>query len=85
MILRLPTQKDDLLALNEIFYRLSRLEDFNRFIGWLKAENLRLSKENVRTEGTQIQWNQGALQALSDLSTYLDPDEATKVIEKLKK
>lgn len=85
MILRLPTQKDELLAINEAFYRLSRLGDFNQFISWLKKEDFRLSKENVRTEGTQVLWNQGCLQALSDLSTYLDPDEAAKIIEKLKK
>lgn len=85
MILRTPTEKDKLLALNEAFYRLSRLQDFNTFVEWLKLEDLRLSKENKRTEGVQVQWNQGALQALSDLLLYSDSEVAANTIDKLKK
>ena len=85
MILRMPTKKDELLALNEAFYRLSRLQDFNTVINWLKLEDQRLSKENIRTVGVQVQWNQGSLQTLSDLLFYSNEDEATKVIEKLKR
>lgn len=85
MILRMPTEKDSLLALNEAFYRLSRLRDFSVFISWLMSEEVRLSRENIRTEGVQVQWNQGALQGLSDLLTYSNSNEASKVIEKLKK
>lgn len=85
MILRMPTEKDKLLALNEAFYRLSRLQDFNAFVDWLKSEDLRLSRENKRTEGVQVQWNQGCLQGLDDLLFCSNPNEATKIIEKLKK
>jgi len=85
MILRMPTEKDSLLTLNEAFFRLSRNQDFNTVIEWLELEKLRLSRENIRTEGIQIPWNQGALQALTDLLFYSGPDEATNVIKKLKR
>lgn len=87
MILRLPigADRDRLLRLNEALFRLSRIQDFSIVTDWLKLEKLRLSEESIRAEGVQVQWNQGALQALSDLLSYSDPDETAKIIGKLKK
>ena len=87
MILRLPmgAQKDKMLALNEAFFRLSRNQDFKTVVEWLKLEKLRLSLEIARAEGVHVPWSQGALQALYDVLLYSDSDEATKIIEKLKK
>lgn len=87
MILRLPpnTENDRLLALNEAFFRLSNVQDFKTVIEWLKLEKERLSEENIRAQDIQISWNQGALQALSDILAMSDRDEAYRIVEKLKK
>lgn len=85
MILRLPpnSKPDDLLHVNEAFFRLSNNQDFKTLLSWLKLEKVRLSDDNMRTEGTQVQWNQGALQCLSDILNYSDRDKAAKIIDEL--
>jgi hypothetical protein len=79
------TEPKKLLQLNEAFFRLSGNQDFKTILSWLKLEKERLSDQNMRTEGVQVQWNQGTLQALSDILTYSDRDKASKVIEDLSK
>lgn len=83
IILRQPTNENDLLALNEAFFRLSNNSDFNTIIKWLKSEDRRLSKENRQAQDNQMGWNQGGLQTLFDIIFMSDRDEAQKVIEKL--
>jgi len=83
-MLRQYTNKDDLLALTESFFRLSNNSDFKTIINWLNFEESRLSKENRQAQDNQFKWNQGGLQAIDDLLRYSDRNEAQKVIEKLR-
>jgi len=83
-MLRQYTNKNDLLALTESFFRLSNNSDFKTIVDWLKFEENRLSKENRQAQDNQLKWNQGALQAIDDLLRYSDRNEAQKVIEKIK-
>ncbi|MBU0907491.1 MAG: hypothetical protein KKE05_05035 [Nanoarchaeota archaeon] len=83
-MLRQYTNKNDLLALTESFFRLSNNSDFKTIVDWLKFEENRLSKENRQAQDNQLKWNQGGLQAIDDLLRYSDRNEAQKVIEKIK-
>jgi len=87
MIIRLPSNMagDKLLALNEAFFRLSNNQDFKTVLEWLKLEKLRLSEENMITKSIQFKRIQGALQALTDILTMSDREEAAKIVEKLRK
>lgn len=86
MILRLPpnAQANDLLRLNEAIFRLSNNQDFNTILGWLKLEKERLSDDNMKMQDVQFKWNQGALQALSDILAMSDREAAAKILKTLK-
>lgn len=87
MILRqyTNTEPDKVLKLNEAFFRKANDSDFKAVIDWLKSEQRRLSKENMAAQDIQFKWNQGTLQALSDIIEMSDRNEAGKIIEKLRK
>ena len=79
------TDRDKLLAFNEAVFRLSNNQDFKTFHEWLKLEKVRLSEENITAQDLKLKWNQGAIQALSDILAMSDREEAHKILEKLRK
>ena len=70
MILRQYTDKNDLLRLNEAFFRKSVDPDFKTIIDWLKSEEQRLFRENRLAQDNQFKQNQGGLQALGDFLNF---------------